>query len=96
MNGSSSDVKPLLPRRLLRLLPSSWMGAEVTTESHPGGLYLLKGVGGDHIRVARGAFREVIPEHRLPYTFGWERVAKRCRNAEFEQKLAEVLCVRQR
>ena len=23
----------------------SWMGAEATTEVHPGGLYLLKGVG---------------------------------------------------
>ena len=50
----------------------SWMGAEVTTEAYPGGLYLLKGVGGDHGRVARGAFREVVPVHRLAYTFGWE------------------------
>ena len=50
----------------------SWMGAEVTTEAYPGGLYLLKGVGGDHARVARGAFREVVPVHRLAYTFGWE------------------------
>ena len=49
----------------------SWMGAEATTEPHPGGLYLLKGVGG-HARVARGAFREVVPVHRLAYTFGWE------------------------
>jgi len=50
----------------------SWMGAEATTEAHPGGLYLLKGVGGDHARVARGAFREVVPVHRLAYSFGWE------------------------
>src|SRR5271167_793254 len=50
----------------------SWMGAEATTATHPGGLYLLKGVGGDHARVARGAFREVVPVHRLAYTFGWE------------------------
>ncbi len=50
----------------------SWMGAEATTEAYPGGLYLLKGVGGDHARVARGAFREVVPVHRLAYTFGWE------------------------
>jgi uncharacterized protein YndB with AHSA1/START domain len=48
------------------------MGAEATTATHPGGLYLLKGVGGDHARVARGAFREVVPVHRLAYTFGWE------------------------
>jgi uncharacterized protein YndB with AHSA1/START domain len=50
----------------------SWMGTEATTEVHPGGLYLLKGVGGDRARVARGAFREVVPVHRLAYSFGWE------------------------
>jgi uncharacterized protein YndB with AHSA1/START domain len=50
----------------------SWMSAEATTEAYPGGLYLLKGVGADHARVARGAFREVVPVHRLAYTFGWE------------------------
>src|SRR5260370_3523731 len=49
----------------------SWMGAEVTTETHPGGLYLVKGVG-DRSRVARGAFREVVPVHRLAYSFGWD------------------------
>ena len=37
-----------------------------------GGLYLLKGIAGDRTRVARGAFREVVPVHRLAYTFGWE------------------------
>jgi uncharacterized protein YndB with AHSA1/START domain len=47
----------------------SWMGAEATTETHPGGLYLVKGVGE---RAARGAFREVVPIHRLAYSFGWE------------------------
>jgi uncharacterized protein YndB with AHSA1/START domain len=50
----------------------SWMGAEATTEAYPGGLYLIKGVGRDRARVARGAFREVVPVHRLAYTFGWE------------------------
>jgi uncharacterized protein YndB with AHSA1/START domain len=49
----------------------SWMGAEATTEARPGGLYLLKGVG-PRKRVARGAFREVVPVHRLAYSFGWE------------------------
>ena len=47
----------------------SWMGAEATTEAHPGGLYFLK-VRSD--RVARGEFREVVPVHRLAYSFGWE------------------------
>lgn len=47
----------------------SWMGTEAETEMHPGGLYLLKGI---HGRAARGAFREVVPVHRLAYSFGWE------------------------
>jgi uncharacterized protein YndB with AHSA1/START domain len=46
-----------------------WMGTEATTETHPGGLYLLKGVGRG---AARGTFREVVPVHRLAYSFGWE------------------------
>ena len=50
----------------------SWMGTEATTEAHPDGLYLVKGCGGDRARAARGAFREVVPVHRLAYTFGWE------------------------
>ena len=52
------------PEKILR-----WMGTEAKTEAHAGGLYLLKGVGS---RVARGAFREVVPVHRLAYSFGWE------------------------
>jgi uncharacterized protein YndB with AHSA1/START domain len=47
------------------------MGAEATTEAHPGGLYLVKGVGA-RAHAARGAFREVVPVHRLAYSFGWE------------------------
>ena len=49
----------------------NWMGAEATTEAHPGGLYLVKGIG-DRAHAARGAFREVVPVHRLAYSFGWE------------------------
>jgi uncharacterized protein YndB with AHSA1/START domain len=49
----------------------SWMGGGATTEAHPGGLYLLKDVGRQG-RTARGAFREVVPVHRLAYSFGWE------------------------
>ena len=47
-----------------------WMGAEATAEARAGGLYLVKGVGGRN--TARGAFREVVPVHRLAYNFGWE------------------------
>ena len=49
----------------------NWMGAEAMTEAQPGGLYLIKGVNrpGNN---ARGTFREVVPVHRLAYSFGWE------------------------
>jgi len=47
----------------------NWMGTEASIEPHPGGLYLVKGIGGN---VARGAFREVVPVHRLAYSFGWD------------------------
>jgi uncharacterized protein YndB with AHSA1/START domain len=49
----------------------SWMGAEATTEARPGGLYLVKNVGG-RAGAARGTFREVVPVHRLAYSFGWD------------------------
>jgi uncharacterized protein YndB with AHSA1/START domain len=55
------------PDKILR-----WMGTEASTEPHPGGIYLLKGIGGTRNRTARGAFREVVPVHRLAYTFGWD------------------------
>ena len=48
------------------------MGAEATTDAHPGGLYLVKDVAGRPGRTARGRFREVVPVHRLAYSFGWE------------------------
>ncbi len=54
------------PEKIIR-----WMGSEATTDAYPGGLYLLKDVGG---RSARGAFREVVPVHRLAYSFGWEGI----------------------
>ena len=51
------------PEKIMR-----WMGTEATLEPHPGGLYLLNVNG----MVARGEFTEVVPVHRLAYTFGWE------------------------
>src|SRR5258708_8566431 len=52
------------PEKILR-----WMGTEATMEPHPGGLYLVNVTGKD---VARGRFTEVIPVHRLAYSFGWD------------------------
>ena len=52
------------PDKILR-----WMGTKATVEPEPGGIYL---VSMDDSHVARGQFTEVIPVHRLAYSFGWE------------------------
>ncbi|MGH7064519.1 MAG: SRPBCC family protein [Stellaceae bacterium] len=52
------------PRKIL-----GWMGTEAEVEPQPGGLYLVNVTGA---RCARGAFREVVPVHRLAYSFGWD------------------------
>jgi uncharacterized protein YndB with AHSA1/START domain len=52
------------PEKIIR-----WIGTEATMETHPGGLYLVNGIGDS---TARGAFREVVPVHRLAYSFGWD------------------------
>jgi uncharacterized protein YndB with AHSA1/START domain len=46
-----------------------WMGTEAQLEPQPGGLYLVNVTGAN---VARGSFREVVPVHRLAYSFGWD------------------------
>lgn len=53
------------PDKLMR-----WMGTGAEMDPQPGGVYLLKGVAGEH--TARGAFKEVVPVHRLAYSFGWD------------------------
>jgi uncharacterized protein YndB with AHSA1/START domain len=52
------------PEKILR-----WIGTEVKVEAQPGGIYLVN-VGGR--ATARGSFTEVIPVHRLAYSFGWD------------------------
>ena len=52
------------PEKILR-----WMGTEAQLQPQPGGLYLVNVTGA---RFARGEFREVVPVHRLAYSFGWE------------------------
>ena len=52
------------PEKILR-----WMGTEATVEPHPGGIYLVNVSGRDF---ARGEFTEVVPVHRLAYSFGWD------------------------
>ncbi|HWK66098.1 MAG TPA: SRPBCC family protein [Rhizobiaceae bacterium] len=46
-----------------------WLGTKAAVEAHPGGIYLVS-VGDKY--VARGQFTEVIPVHRLAYSFGWD------------------------
>ena len=50
------------PEKILR-----WMGTEAQVEPQPGGLYLVNVTGA---RFARGCFREVVPVHRLAYSWG--------------------------
>ena len=45
------------------------MGTMAQVEPHSGGLYLVNVTGA---RCARGVFREVVPVHRLAYSFGWD------------------------
>ena len=52
------------PEKILR-----WMGTEANIEPLPGGIYFVNVTGA---RCARGSFREVVPVHRLAYSFGWE------------------------
>jgi uncharacterized protein YndB with AHSA1/START domain len=52
------------PEKILR-----WMGTQAELEPEPEGLYLVNVTGA---RFARGTFREVVPVHRLAYSFGWE------------------------
>ena len=53
------------PDKLMR-----WIGTGAVTEPQPGGVYLLNNVGGKN--TARGTFKEVVPVHRLAYSFGWD------------------------
>lgn len=46
-----------------------WMGTQADVDAQPGGLYLLVV---NSKATARGRFTEVIPVHRLAYSFGWE------------------------
>ena len=53
------------PDKLMR-----WMGQGAEIDPNPGGVYVLKNVAGKH--TGRGTFKEVVPVHRLAYTFGWD------------------------
>ena len=48
----------------------SWMGTEATTEAHPGGLYLLKGCGGDRCGARSVPRGRAGPPSRLQLRLG--------------------------
>jgi uncharacterized protein YndB with AHSA1/START domain len=52
------------PEKILR-----WMGTDAIVEPRFNGLYLVNVTGED---IAQGRFTEVIPVHRLAYSFGWK------------------------
>ena len=56
------------PDKILR-----WMGSEATVEPRLDGIYLVKVTGR---ATAQGRFIEVIPVHRLAYSFGWQEREK--------------------
>jgi uncharacterized protein YndB with AHSA1/START domain len=56
------------PEKIVR-----WVGTEATVEPHLDGLYLVN-VGAN--ATARGRFTEVIPVHRLAYSYGWKEIDK--------------------
>lgn len=53
------------PEKIVR-----WMGTEAIVEPHLDGLYLLNVT---ETNIAEGRFTEVIPVHRLAYSFGWKK-----------------------
>ena len=46
-----------------------WIGTEATVQPHLDGLYLVNVAGKN---MAEGRFTEVVPVHRLSYSFGWQ------------------------
>ena len=46
-----------------------WMGVSASLEPEEGGLYLVDITKGN---VAKGEFREVLPNSRISFSFGWD------------------------
>ena len=46
-----------------------WMGVSATLEPQEGGLYLVDVTNGT---VAKGEYREVLPNSRIAFSFGWD------------------------
>jgi uncharacterized protein YndB with AHSA1/START domain len=51
---------------------AEWWGSDAEVVAEPGGTFRIIMENGP---VMRGAFSEVDPPHRLPFTFGWEHNA---------------------
>ena len=48
---------------------TSWQGVDGEVDVRPGGVFRVRMPGA---QVASGRFVEVVPEHRLVFTWGWE------------------------
>lgn len=46
-----------------------WMGVSATLEPQEGGLYLVDITKGN---IAKGEYREVLPNSRIAFSFGWD------------------------
>jgi uncharacterized protein YndB with AHSA1/START domain len=64
------------PARVYALLTDAqllvqWMAPVATVEPHPGGRITWTHINGDTVA---GRFVELVPEHRIVFTYGWDRV----------------------
>ena len=67
--GGPKEGRVTLMQGALTYRDARWMGTDATVEPRLGGLYLVNVTGR---RTAEGRFTEVIPVHRLAYSFGWQ------------------------
>jgi uncharacterized protein YndB with AHSA1/START domain len=51
------------------LLMARWFGLKHTLEAQPGGVFAVEVGSG---RIARGVFKEVVPDRRVAFTWGWD------------------------
>jgi uncharacterized protein YndB with AHSA1/START domain len=51
------------------VLMAKWFGITHTVEAYPGGVFRVEV---SRANVARGVYTEVIPHHRVAFTWGWE------------------------
>jgi len=66
VGASPGTIFPFLTDPALHQL---WMGTEVELDARPGGAYRVVARGSNH---ALGTFREVVPNEKVVFSFGWD------------------------